>query len=451
MNQPTQNRVPVLDTNGQPLAPCTPRRARVLIRDGRATGRHRNGIFHITLQRAVPTEAIQQSKLMIDPGSKFTGISVVHDDADGNRTVQFCMTIRHRTGIKDNMTQRAQMRRTRRGKLRYRPPRFDNRKRPEDWLPPSLKSKLDNTLTWVNRTSGLIASSDIHVETTQFDAQRLRYPEIRGKDYQQGPLYQTTLRAYVIHRDNGRCQYCGKKPKRIELDHAVPVSAGGQDTPSNRLVSCEKCNRKKGSKTLAEFLKRRPKTLEKIKAQLQQPLDSAAHVNVIIPHIVENLSKAGWTVTEHDAAQTAANRKLLEVEKSHHADAAVLGEPATLQELPNRTLIITATGRGQRKRIMSNKNGTPRGEPWREYCRLTPAERKDVPAPGHKKRAKRVEGIGGNDLVRIERKGQVWKGHAEIYRNRVTLKGAKPTKTAYLRNVQLVARHHGYTIKTTYV
>ena len=58
------------------------------MRDGKAKGRHRNGIFHITLEQNPMT---QQSKLMIDPGSN--GISVVRDDTAGNRTVEYCMII----------------------------------------------------------------------------------------------------------------------------------------------------------------------------------------------------------------------------------------------------------------------------------------------------------------------------------------------------------------------
>ena len=49
-----QNRVPVIDEAHRPLAPCSPRRARILVQQGKAHGRHRNGVYYLTLYRTVP-------------------------------------------------------------------------------------------------------------------------------------------------------------------------------------------------------------------------------------------------------------------------------------------------------------------------------------------------------------------------------------------------------------
>ena len=442
-----QNRVPVTDAEHHPLAPCSPRRARILVQQGKANGRHQNGIYYLTLHRTIPQESIQSAHLMIDPGKSFTGIAIVRDDKQQNRTILFCATLRHRNDIQKRMTQRASSRRTRRGRLRFRKPRFSNRRRPAGWLPPSLRSRLDNTLTWVCRLTALIAIYDIHVETAQFDAQRLRNAEVHGKDYQQGPLYHTTLRAFVIHRDNSTCRYCGKKAKPVELDHVIPRSLSGPNTPWNLVVACHKCNRRKDNQTVAEFLKRRPQRLADIEAQLQKPLASAAHMNVIIPELLRRLCQQGHHVTEHDAAQTAANRQTLNVKKDHHIDAAVLGEPTTLRGVPNHILSIKATGRGQRKRIMPDQSGTPRSQDWPNYCRLSPAERRKIPTPGHKNRRKRIDGIGTGDLVQIQHASGTVRGHATPYRNRVSI-GAKPARTAYLSTTTLIARHHGYATTT---
>ena len=216
-----QNRVPVIDAEHRPLAPCSPRRARILVQQGKAHGRHRNGVLLPSIAAYRAVRSIQSAHLMIDPGKSHTGLAIVRDDAQRNRTVLFCSIIQHRNDVKKRLAQRSTFRRTRRGRLRFRKPRFSNRRRPTGWLPPSLRSRLDNTLTWVDRLTGLIAVSEIHVETTQFDAQRLRNPAVHGKDYQQGPLYRTTLRAFVIHRDNSTCRYCRKKAKPVELDHVI--------------------------------------------------------------------------------------------------------------------------------------------------------------------------------------------------------------------------------------
>ena len=442
-----QNRVPVVDAEHHPLAPCSPRRARTLVKQGKANGRHQNGIYYLTLHRTIPQESIQSAHLMIDPGKSFTGLAIVRDDEQCNRTVLFCGITRHRNDVRKRLTQRASFRRTRRGRLRFRKPRFSNRRRSAGWLPPSLRSRLDNTLTWVSRLSALVAISDIHIETAQFDAQRLHNPRIHGKDYQQGPLYHTTLRAFVIHRDNSTCRYCGKKAKPVELDHVIPRSLSGPNTPWNLVVACHKCNQRKGNKSLAEFLKRRPQRLADIKAQLQKPLASAAHMNVIIPELLRRLCQQGHHVTEHDAAQTAANRQTLNVKKDHHIDAAVLGEPTTLRGVPNHILSIKAIGRGQRKRIVPDKSGTPRSQDWPNYCRLSPAERRKIPTPGHKNRRKRIDGIGTGDLVQIQHASGTVRGHATPYRNRVSI-GTKPARTAYISTATLIARHHGYATTT---
>ena len=442
-----QNRVPVIDAEYRPLAPCSPRRARILVQQSKAHGHHRDGVYYLTLHRTIPQESIQSAHLMIDPGKSLTGVAIVRDDEQPNRAILFCATLQHRNDVRKRLTQRASFRRTRRGRLRFRKPRFSNRRRSAGWLPPSLRSRLDNTITWIDRLTGLIAISEIHVETTQFDVQHLRNPGVHGEEYQQGPLYHTTLRAFVIHRDNSTCRYCGKKAKPVELDHVIPRSLSGPNTPWNLVVACHKCNQRKGNKSLAEFLKRRPQRLADIKAQLQKPLASAAHMNVIIPELRRRLCQQGHHVTEHDAAQTAANRQTLNVKKDHHIDAAVLGEPTTLRGVPNHILSIKAIGRGQRKRIMPDKSGTPRSQDWPNYCRLSPAERRKIPTPGHKNRRKRIDGIGTGDLVQIQHASGTVRGHATPYRNRVSI-GTKPARTAYISTATLIARHHGYATTT---
>ena len=64
---------------------------------------------------------------------------------------------------------------------------------------------------------------------------------------------------------NKCCAYCGKKTdyhkhylgsgsSSIELDHILVRSKGGSNGLNNRLLSCQKCNRDRGNKTLLQFL-----------------------------------------------------------------------------------------------------------------------------------------------------------------------------------------------------
>lgn len=56
----------------------------------------------------------------------------------------------------------------------------------------------------------------------------------------------------VFKRDGHECQYCGKSPKVLTIDHIMPVSRGGRDTWENVTTSCVPCNHRKGARTPAE-------------------------------------------------------------------------------------------------------------------------------------------------------------------------------------------------------
>ena len=52
-----------------------------------------------------------------------------------------------------------------------------------------------------------------------------------------------------------KCYYCGEK-KELEIEHKIPVSRGGKFERENIVPSCKLCNRKKGTMTAEEFLKK---------------------------------------------------------------------------------------------------------------------------------------------------------------------------------------------------
>lgn len=64
------------------------------------------------------------------------------------------------------------------------------------------------------------------------------------------------LRAAIFGRDNYTCQYCGARGVKLECDHVDPVANGGSHDLSNLVAACFKCNRSKGSKTVAEWRSR---------------------------------------------------------------------------------------------------------------------------------------------------------------------------------------------------
>lgn len=62
-------------------------------------------------------------------------------------------------------------------------------------------------------------------------------------------------RAKVLAKLNGRCAYCGVRPKRVHVDHIVPMSKGGSSGLDNLLPACEQCNIVKSDKDLEAFRK----------------------------------------------------------------------------------------------------------------------------------------------------------------------------------------------------
>src|SRR6187397_360585 len=61
-------------------------------------------------------------------------------------------------------------------------------------------------------------------------------------------------RMRIYMRDKFRCQYCGEKKAASELtlDHILPRSRGGDNSPVNIVTACVPCNNRKGSRTPGE-------------------------------------------------------------------------------------------------------------------------------------------------------------------------------------------------------
>lgn len=65
------------------------------------------------------------------------------------------------------------------------------------------------------------------------------------------PKPQLTRRE-IFRRDNYTCQYCGKRPAKLTIDHVVPRHRGGRRTWDNLVTACPRCNLRKGGRTAKE-------------------------------------------------------------------------------------------------------------------------------------------------------------------------------------------------------
>jgi len=352
----------VVSKEGNPLMPCSNARARILIRKGRAKV-YRLFPFTIQLMDRASGE-LQPVAIKFDPGANTTGVAIACKDPEDptKQTVLHLAEITHRgQAIRKHMIQRAMFRRRRRtANLRYRAPRFDNRTRREDWLPPSLQSRVDNVASWLNRYRKLAPITSIYVESVRFDTQALENPDIEGLEYQQGTLFGAELWEYLLEKWGRRCAYC-EEGIPLEAEHIVPKVCGGSKRVSNLTLACRKCNQRKGSQPIHAFLANDPSRLAHILCDTKKPLSSAAAVNVTRTAINRVVYATGLEVQCSSGGRTKFNRTQFGIPKTHALDAACVGELSNLERWNVPILCIKATGRGSYQRTRLDSFGFPRG------------------------------------------------------------------------------------------
>jgi HNH endonuclease. len=290
------------------------KRARLLLESGRAVI-HKINPFVIRLKDIERKNVIvKPCRIKIDPGSKVTGIAILQEEK-----VLFLIELYHKQGIKKSLDDRRNHRRFRRSKLRYRKPRFDNRKREEGWLPPSLEARVQQIINTVKKLAKYIPIDSISVEHVKFDTQLMQNPEISGIEYQQGELQGYEVREYLLEKWGRKCAYCGKENVPFEVEHIVPKSRGGTDRVSNLTIACHECNQKKGNMTAEEF------GYPNIQKQAKKPLKDAAMINAT-RWKTYNLLKEMYPVECGTGALTKKNRIDRELPKEHYYDACCVGK-----------------------------------------------------------------------------------------------------------------------------
>ncbi len=328
------NHVLVLDTNKTPLIPCKPSMATKLLKSGKAAV-YRRFPFVIILKKECTPSKQAQIELKIDPGSQTTGLALVQDDK-----VIWVAELNHRGSLlKKKLDSRRASRRLRRSRLRYRKPRFLNRTRPKGWLAPSLEHRVLTTLTWVKRLIKFAPVDSIAMELVRFDTQKLEAPEISGIEYQQGELLGYEIREYLLEKWGRKCTYCSKENIPLQVEHIVPKAKNGSNRISNLCLACAKCNQKKGTQSIEQFLAKKPSLLKAILAQAKRPLRDAAVVNATRWKLFNCLKKTGLPVTTGTGGQTKFNRQKFGLEKTHFYDAACVGQVDSLEVLSNQPLI----------------------------------------------------------------------------------------------------------------
>lgn len=224
----------VQDINGKPMMPTTRHgKVRRLLKDKKAVVVN---LCPFTIKLMYVTSDYKQEIVLgVDAGTKHVGLSATTKSKE-----LYSSEVILRNDIVDLLSTRRELRRSRRNRLRYRKPRFDNRiksKRP-GWVAPSVKYKVDAHIHVIDNVCSILPISRIVIEVAQFDTQKINNPNISGKEYQEGDqLGFWNVREYVLARDGHKCQHCKGKSKDPVLNvHHIESRKTGGDSPSNLIT-----------------------------------------------------------------------------------------------------------------------------------------------------------------------------------------------------------------------
>lgn len=298
-------RVFVINRHGEVLMPCKPRKAKILLREGKAKVVSRSPF---TIQLKYGSAGYKQDlTLGVDTGHREVGLSVVSETKE-----VFSAVASMRNDISKKMTDRKMYRRNRRNRLRYRKPRFLNRKAStrEGRLAPSVQWKVDAHVKLIQQLKALLPITKVVLETGTFDTHKLKNPDVKNEQYQKGVQYGfENVKAYVLSRDGYKCQ-CGQKgcTSKLEVHHIKYRSHGGSDAPDNLITLCSKHHKSLHDGKWSLDVKR------------HKSLKSATTMNVIRSQLLKLFPDA----VETFGYVTKANRYQYGIEKTHSSDAFVI-------------------------------------------------------------------------------------------------------------------------------
>lgn len=307
-NLRVSDKVYVLSKRGKPLMPCSPRKARLLLKQGKAKVKTRTPF---TIQLAEATgETIQHITLGVDSGYSSIGLSAITEKSE-----LYSSEVVLRTDTVKLNSERRQYRRARRyRKTWYRKPRFLNRKKPKGWLAPSIQNKLDFHIKAINQVKANLPISKINIEVAAFDIQKIKNPDIEGTDYQYGVQKGFwNVREYVLYRDGHTCQHCKGKSKDpiLEVHHLVSRQIGG-DRPDNLITLCSTCHSKASLGKLT------------LKVKPSKGFKAETFMSMVRWRLVNKLRETGNTVSHTFGYITKSKRVELGLPKSHINDAFVI-------------------------------------------------------------------------------------------------------------------------------
>ena len=256
------------------------------------------------------TNEVQPITLGIDSGYTYIGFSAITETKElvgGELTLL--------KGVSKRLTKRRMYRKNRRSRLRYRKPGFLKTTNGPGWLAPSIRHKLDSHVRFIEKLQKLLPITRTVIEVANFDIQKIKNPDIQGKDYQNGEQKGfSNLREYVLYRDGHKCQNPNCKGKCVILQtHHINYWKGDRsDRPGNLITLGTFCHTPRDHQKSGYLYGWKPKV---------KSLREATFMSTVRWKLVDRLQ------CEHTYGfQTKSKRRLLNLEKSHHNDAFVIAD-----------------------------------------------------------------------------------------------------------------------------
>ena len=298
----------VLNQNGEPLMPCKPRKARVLLNDKKAKVVKKEPF---TIQLMYGCAGYKQPiTLGIDTGSKTVGLSACSEKQE-----LYSGELSLRSDIVMLLSERKMYRRARRGrKTRYREARFLNRvgSKKAGWLPPSLTNKINSHLYIVDFLHKLMPITKIRVEVASFDIEQIKATAMVKEsewDKEEAERRFQNSRYYVLYRDNYLCQHCfGKSKDKILHVHHIESRKTGGNAPNNLITVCKTCHNKHHQKPIFSFKR-------------GSGFQDATFMNILKSRIIKLLKEQYRDVEMTFGYITEYKRKKMELGKTHFNDA----------------------------------------------------------------------------------------------------------------------------------
>jgi hypothetical protein len=300
----------VQDIDGKPMMPTTRHgKVRQLLKDKKAVVIN---TCPFTIKLMYKTSDYKQEIVLgVDAGTKHVGLSATTKSKE-----LYSGEVILRSDIVELLSTRRESRRTRRNRLRYRKPRFNNRIKSKrlGWVAPSVRHRIDAHIRVIDNICSILPVSRVIVEVAQFDTQKIKNPDISGDEYQEGDqLGFWNVREYVLARDGHKCQHCKGKSKDPILNvHHIESRKTGGDSPSNLITLCETCHKEyhKGNIDL--------------KVKRGKSLRDAAVMGIMKWKLYEELKSRYPNVSMTFGYITKYNRIKYGIEKSHTSDAFVI-------------------------------------------------------------------------------------------------------------------------------